>query len=105
MVRFPLFKLPLSLLLQHLCLKIVHHQRSSCHDNNSNIFQIAMSLSTSCHLEAYEEEKNEGNHTEAATEGLPPVQAALLREQTQHYRKTHYFHKEGIVYSIIFLTK
>ena len=61
-----------------------------------------MSLSTSCHLEAYEEEKNEGNHTEAATEGLPPVQAALLREQTQHYRKTHYFHKEGIVSCIIF---
>ena len=58
-----------------------------------------MSLSTSCHLEeAYEEEKNEGNHTEAsAAEKIPPVQA-LLREQTQHpnfHRKTHYFHKEG----------
>ena len=53
-----------------------------------------MSLSTSCHLEAYEEEKNEGNHTEAS---VPPVQA-LLREQTQHqyfHRKTHYFYKEG----------
>jgi len=48
-----------------------------------------MSLSTSCHLEAYEEEKNEGNHTEAS---VPPVQA-LLREQT--HRKTHYFYKEG----------
>ena len=64
------------------------------------IFQVAaMSLSTSCHLEeAYEEEKNEGNHTEAsAAEKIPPVQA-LLREQTQHqyfHRKTHYFYKEG----------
>ena len=63
-----------------------------------------MSLSTSCHLEeAYEEEKNEGNHTEAsAAEKIPPVQA-LLREQTQHpnfHRKTHYFHKEGKCYRV-----